>query len=171
MLHLQGLHGACQITVAADEPGECSSRGLYEGEFFPGIGRIPYEGPESKNPLAFHYYNADEDIMGKPMKDWSAPAHPACHCFPGDCICILHSNHIQSLTWILLNQAALQRGILAHPARRRRRPIRFAHEGAGVSPHAILQQQPCRLQHHICEEVCVTCMLASPGSPGFYTIG
>jgi xylose isomerase len=24
-------------------------------EYFPGIGKIPYEGPESKNPLAFKY--------------------------------------------------------------------------------------------------------------------
>ena len=56
--------------MAADKAGECSSRGLYEGEFFPGIDRIAYEGPDSMNPLAFHYYNADEDIMGKPMKEW-----------------------------------------------------------------------------------------------------
>lgn len=61
----------CLATVAvAAEQGECDSRGLYDGEFFPGVGRIPYEGPDSKNPLAFHYYNADEAIMGKPMKEW-----------------------------------------------------------------------------------------------------
>ncbi len=52
------------------EEGECSSRGLYEGEFFPGVGKIEYEGAESTNPLSFHYYNADEVIMGKPMKEW-----------------------------------------------------------------------------------------------------
>ena len=52
------------------EEGECSSRGLYEGEFFPGVGKIQYEGAESTNPLSFHYYNADELIMGKPMKEW-----------------------------------------------------------------------------------------------------
>ena len=52
------------------EEGECTSRGLYEGEFFPGVGKILYEGPESTNPLSFHYYNADEVIMGKPMKEW-----------------------------------------------------------------------------------------------------
>ena len=55
------------------EDGECSSRGLYEGEFFPGIGKIQYEGPESTNALSYHYYNADEVIMGKPMKEWCAP--------------------------------------------------------------------------------------------------
>ena len=30
---------------------------------------IPYEGPKSKNPLAFRHYNADEVIDGKTMKD------------------------------------------------------------------------------------------------------
>jgi xylose isomerase len=29
-------------------------------EFFPGIAKIRYEGPQSKNPLAFKHYNADE---------------------------------------------------------------------------------------------------------------
>lgn len=29
-----------------------------------------YEGPNSTNPLAFRYYNADELILGKPMKEW-----------------------------------------------------------------------------------------------------
>jgi len=38
-------------------------------EFFKGIGKIQYEGPESKNPLAFKYYNPDEVVFGKPMKE------------------------------------------------------------------------------------------------------
>ena len=37
--------------------------------FFPGIPRIEYEGPRSKNPLAFKHYNPDELVVGKPMKD------------------------------------------------------------------------------------------------------
>ncbi|MEN1682184.1 MAG: xylose isomerase, partial [Planctomycetota bacterium] len=36
---------------------------------FPEIDRIPFEGPESKNPLAFRFYNPDEPVEGKPMKD------------------------------------------------------------------------------------------------------
>lgn len=65
------LQATCFVSMArAAEEGECSTRGLYDGEFFPGVGKIPYEGPDSKNPLAFHYYNADEVIMGKPMKEW-----------------------------------------------------------------------------------------------------
>jgi len=38
-------------------------------EFFPGISPIQYEGPKSKNPLAFKHYQADELVDGKPMKD------------------------------------------------------------------------------------------------------
>ena len=38
-------------------------------EFFPGIGKIPFEGPESKNPLAFKFYEEDRMVAGKPMKD------------------------------------------------------------------------------------------------------
>lgn len=39
-------------------------------EYFPGIGKIKYEGPQSHNPLAFRYYEADKIVMGKKMKDW-----------------------------------------------------------------------------------------------------
>jgi xylose isomerase len=36
---------------------------------FPEIERIRYEGPDSKNPLAFRYYNADEKVAGRSMRD------------------------------------------------------------------------------------------------------
>ena len=39
-------------------------------EFFPGIGKIQFEGKESKNPMAFRYYDAEKVVMGKPMKEW-----------------------------------------------------------------------------------------------------
>ena len=39
-------------------------------EYFPTIGQIPFEGPESKNPLAFHFYQPDRVVKGKKMKDW-----------------------------------------------------------------------------------------------------
>ena len=39
-------------------------------EYFPTIGKIPFEGPESKNPLAFHYYDPERVVLGKKMKDW-----------------------------------------------------------------------------------------------------
>lgn len=37
--------------------------------FFKNIDRIKYEGKDSNNPLAFKYYDADQVIAGKPMKE------------------------------------------------------------------------------------------------------
>ncbi len=39
-------------------------------EFFPNIGKIQFEGKDSKNPLAYRYYDADKVIMGKKMGEW-----------------------------------------------------------------------------------------------------
>jgi len=36
---------------------------------FPEISKIRYEGPQSKNPLAFRHYNPEELVEGKSMKD------------------------------------------------------------------------------------------------------
>lgn len=52
-------------------------------EYFPGIGKIKYEGPETKNRLAFRYYNKDEVILGKPMKEWCRFAVCWWHTFNG----------------------------------------------------------------------------------------
>ncbi len=38
-------------------------------EAFPNISKISYEGPKSKNPLAFKWYNPEELVEGKSMKD------------------------------------------------------------------------------------------------------
>ena len=38
-------------------------------EAFAGVGQIPFEGPDSRNPLAFKHYNADEPVAGKPMRE------------------------------------------------------------------------------------------------------
>jgi xylose isomerase len=38
-------------------------------EFFPGIGKIKFEGKDSKNPLAFRYYDENKVIGGKTMKE------------------------------------------------------------------------------------------------------
>lgn len=43
---------------------------MAQKEYFPGIGKIKFEGKESKNPLAYHYYNADQIVLGKPVKEW-----------------------------------------------------------------------------------------------------
>ena len=39
-------------------------------EFFPGIGKIKFEGKESKNPMAFRYYDPEKVVYGRKMKDW-----------------------------------------------------------------------------------------------------
>lgn len=39
-------------------------------QYFPQISKIPFEGHEGKNPLAFHYYEPERIVLGKPMKEW-----------------------------------------------------------------------------------------------------
>ena len=38
--------------------------------YFPMVEKIKFEGKESKNPLAFRYYDAEKVVYGKKMKDW-----------------------------------------------------------------------------------------------------
>ena len=52
-------------------------------EFFPGIGRIAYEGPKSKNPLAFRWYDEKRVVAGKPLKDHLRFAVAYWHSFCG----------------------------------------------------------------------------------------
>ena len=37
--------------------------------FFPELTKVAYEGPDSRNPLAFKHYNRDEIIAGRPMSE------------------------------------------------------------------------------------------------------
>ena len=53
-------------------------------EFFKGIGEIKFEGRESKNPLAFRWYEADKVVAGKTMKEWLRFACAYWHSFNGD---------------------------------------------------------------------------------------
>lgn len=39
-------------------------------EYFPFTGKIQFEGVESKNPMAFRYYDAEKIVHGRKMKDW-----------------------------------------------------------------------------------------------------
>ena len=39
-------------------------------EYFKGIGKIQYEGKDSKNPMAYRYYDAEKVVRGKKMKEW-----------------------------------------------------------------------------------------------------
>ena len=55
-----------------------------ENEAYPGIGKIEFEGKKSKNPLAFRWYNPDEKVGGKKMKDHLRFAIAYWHSFCGD---------------------------------------------------------------------------------------
>jgi len=54
-------------------------------EFFPGVVPVRYEGPESKNPLAFRWYNAQQMVHGKTMAEHFRFAVAYWHtlCWPG----------------------------------------------------------------------------------------
>lgn len=52
-------------------------------EYFKGIGEIKFEGKESDNPLAFKYYNPEQVVAGKKMKDWFKFAIAYWHTFCG----------------------------------------------------------------------------------------
>ena len=53
--------------------------------FFEGVEKIRYEGPESKNPLAFRWYDPDREVMGKRMEEHLRFAVCYWHtfCWPG----------------------------------------------------------------------------------------
>ncbi|MDR0629555.1 MAG: xylose isomerase [Treponema sp.] len=53
-------------------------------EYFPGIGRITYEGPKSDNPLAFKYYDPEKVVGKKKMKDHLRFAVAYWHSFCAD---------------------------------------------------------------------------------------
>lgn len=59
---------------------------IYKGrtEFYPGIGKIEYEGKKSKNHLAFKWYNPEQLVAGKKMKDHLRFAIAFWHSFCGD---------------------------------------------------------------------------------------
>lgn len=52
-------------------------------EFFKGIGKIGFEGPESDNPLAFKWYNEQTVVAGKTMKEHFRFAIAYWHTFCG----------------------------------------------------------------------------------------
>ncbi len=52
-------------------------------EFFPGIGKIKFEGPDSRNPMAFKWYDENRVIAGKTMKEHMRFAVAYWHTFCG----------------------------------------------------------------------------------------
>ena len=53
-------------------------------EYFEGIDKIKFEGRESKNPLAFKWYDADKVVAGKTMREHMRFAIAYWHTFCGD---------------------------------------------------------------------------------------
>ncbi len=53
-------------------------------KYFPEIEKVQYEGKESKNPLAFKWYNKNTVVAGKTMKDFFRFAIAYWHSFCGD---------------------------------------------------------------------------------------
>jgi xylose isomerase len=52
-------------------------------EYFPGIGKIRYEGRDSDNPLAFKFYDPDKVVAGKSMREHMRFAIAYWHTFCG----------------------------------------------------------------------------------------
>ena len=52
-------------------------------EFFPGVGKINYEGAQSDNPLAYRWYDENKMVAGKSMKDHLRFACAYWHSFCG----------------------------------------------------------------------------------------
>ena len=53
-------------------------------EYFTNIGKIKFEGASSKNPFAFHFYNPEEIVGGKTMKEQLKFAMSYWHTLCGD---------------------------------------------------------------------------------------
>ncbi len=53
-------------------------------EYFPGIEKIKFEGPGSRNPLAFKWYDENKVVAGKTMKEFLRFAVAYWHSFCGD---------------------------------------------------------------------------------------
>lgn len=51
--------------------------------YFPNVPKIQFEGPASRNPLAFRHYNPDELVEGKPMREHLRFALAFWHTFRG----------------------------------------------------------------------------------------
>jgi xylose isomerase len=85
---------------------------IMQKEFFPKIGKIAYEGPKSKNPLAFKCYDAEKKVNGVTMREflrvavayWHTlcgaggdPFGPGTKVFPWDAATDLNSRNLARL--------------------------------------------------------------------------
>ncbi len=56
---------------------------LGKKEYFPGIGKVKFEGRDSDNPLAFKFYDENKVVAGKTMKEHMRFAIAYWHTFCG----------------------------------------------------------------------------------------
>lgn len=68
-------------------------------EFFKGIGKIKYEGKESKNPLAFKWYDENKIVAGKTMKEYFRFAAAYWHSFCANGKDIFGTDGSMDLSW------------------------------------------------------------------------
>ena len=70
---MQGNHPSSYGKELGLNPGDVFFMDLFlpmnTPAYFPAIATIPFEGPESDNPLSFRHYNPDETIEGKTLKE------------------------------------------------------------------------------------------------------
>jgi xylose isomerase len=55
--------------ILGDKRKTATSVVLGDKEYFPGVGKIAYEGPKSDNPLAFKHYDENRVVAGKTLKE------------------------------------------------------------------------------------------------------
>lgn len=72
---------------------------LGDYEYFPGIKKIEYEGPESNNPFAFKYYNPHQKVGDKTMAEYLPFAVAYWHSF-GNLLADPFGSGTRSLAWL-----------------------------------------------------------------------
>lgn len=70
-----------------------------EKEYFQGIEKIKYEGKDSKNPLAFKWYDENKIVAGKPMKEFFRFAAAYWHSFCANGSDIFGTDGTMDLPW------------------------------------------------------------------------
>ena len=56
--------------ASSGEPATKKPKQQPPSSYFPNVPKIVYRGAESTDPLSFRFYNPEEIILGKPMKEW-----------------------------------------------------------------------------------------------------
>ena len=78
----QGVYAGKEEQVCEASSNSCVAS--QHEDYFGHIPYVKYEGPATRNPYAFRYYNKEELILGKPMKEWLRFSVAFWHSFRGD---------------------------------------------------------------------------------------